>query len=111
MKKLLLIFTLSLLLPSCFGGDDSSSSYSSQDLLAFNYSEEFVKERLKSPSTASFPRSSEKRDYITKLGENKYLIEAWVDSQNSFGAMIRSNYSCTITFVDDKVRCENLVIE
>ena len=109
MKKLLLIFTLSLFLPSCFGVDGEYAS--SQDLLAFNYSEEFVKERLKSPSTASFPRSSEKRDYITKLGENKYLIEAWVDSQNGFGAMIRSKYSCTITFVDDKVRCENLVIE
>jgi|TARA_R110000796_G_scaffold60351_1_gene139693 hypothetical protein len=110
MKKLLLLFVLSLMLPSCFGGDSESSS-SSNDLLAFNYSEEFVKQSLKSPSTAKFPGTYEKRDYITKVSDNKYIIDAWVDSQNGFGAMIRSKYHCVIIFEGGKVKCEDLRIE
>ena len=110
MKRLLLLFVLSFMLPSCFGGDSESSS-STNDLLAFNYSTEFVKQRLKSPSTAKFPGTFEKRDYITKVSDDKYIIDAWVDSQNGFGAMVRSKYHCVIIFADGKVKCEDLVIE
>ena len=87
MKRLLLLFVLALMLPSCFG--DSEGSSSTNDLLAFNYSTEFVKQRLKSPSTAKFPGTFEKRDYITKVSDDKYIIDAWVDSQNGFG-LVRS---------------------
>ena len=110
MRKFILLLVISFLLPNCFGGDDGSTS-SSRDLLAFNYSEDYVKQRLKSPSTAKFPKSSEKRNYITKVSDDEYIIEAWVDSQNGFGAMIRSSYSCVIIFEDGKVKCKDLLIE
>lgn len=95
------------------GGSNSnkSSSPSHDNILAYNYSKDFVKQNLKSPSTAEFPGTSEKIKHTTYLGGDKYKIESWADSQNSFGAMVRTKFSCTITFVGDKVRCEDLVIE
>ena len=58
-----------------------------------NRSEELVKEQLKSPSTAEFPGTILERDEwkITK-NQNIYFVNSWVDSQNSFGAMIRSDF-------------------
>jgi hypothetical protein len=95
-------------------GDDNGSNDSSSKankFLAYNYAEDFVKQRLKSPSTAKFPGTSEKDKHITELGNNQYQINSWVDSQNSFGAIIRSKFSCKIIFEGNNVRCENLVIE
>lgn len=54
-----------------------------------------IKENLKSPSTAKF---TSKLDEVTikDLGNNTYVVSSWVDSQNSFGATIRSDWSVTI---------------
>ena len=79
--------------------------------LAYNYAEGFVEKMLKSPSTAEFPGVIEKDKHITDLGEGKYKINSWVDSQNGFGATIRTNFSCTIIFEGNKVRYENLILE
>lgn len=57
----------------------------------------YVEASLKSPSTAKFPWVS---DTIIPLGDNKYTIGSYVDSQNGFGATIRTNYLCTVTIVD-----------
>jgi len=95
-----------------FFGDDSSSdsTNSTNNFLAYNYAEDFVKQKLKSPSTAIFPGVSEKNEHIIDLGSGKYKINSWVDSQNGFGAMLRTNFSCTIIFEGEKVRCEDLVL-
>ena len=86
----------------------SSSSYSTDKFLAYNYAEGFIKQKLKSPSTAKFPGISEKDQHTTYLGSEKYKIESWVDSQNSFGATIRTKFSCIIIFEGNEVRCEQL---
>ncbi len=116
MKKLLLhlasILTIFTFIFLAYGSDnESSSSDNSKKLLAYNYAEDFVKQRLKSPSTAEFPGLFEKADHIIELGTNEFQINSWVDSQNGFGAMIRSYFSCKIIFIDEKVKVENLVIE
>lgn len=49
-----------------------------------------VKQRLKAPSTAKFDRTYTRK---TKLKDNSWLVQGNVDSQNGFGAMIRSNWS------------------
>lgn len=119
MKKRVLhffsILSIATFLFIAFGSDDdngsNSSSSNTDKFLAYSYAEEFVKKRLKSPSTAEFPRTFEKDKHITELSNQTYQINSWVDSQNGFGAMIRSKFSCKIIFEGDKVRCENLVIE
>ena len=52
---------------------------------------------LKAPSTAKFPYPSDSGVSINKLAENKYFISSYVDSENSFGAMIRNTFTVTIT--------------
>ena len=61
-------------------------------ITAFVMSQEFVKKRLKSPSTAEFPYSSSEGVTVLYQGECKHKIYAYVDAQNSFGAVIRTKY-------------------
>ena len=93
-----------------FSGNDKSV-IDSDPILAYNFAEDFIKDRLKAPSTAEFPGTFEKKKHVTDLGNGEYLIESWVDSQNGFGAMIRSRWSCKIIFLGENVRAEDLRIE
>jgi hypothetical protein len=58
---------------------------------AFLMSQRFVKDRLKAPASANFcdwPEPAAQYDAKT----HTYSVTCWVDSQNSFGAMLRLNY-------------------
>lgn len=60
---------------------------------AFWISQDFVKRALKAPSTAEFPATMRNDDIRSKyLGDCIHEIWAYVDSQNSYGAMIRTTY-------------------
>jgi len=56
--------------------------------------EDFVKDRLKAPSTADF--SDQVR---TPLPGGQFLVEGQVDSENGFGATVRAAWSCTVRAV------------
>ena len=60
--------------------------------------EKFVKDRLKSPSTADFPGYIGNGVQHSYLGECTHLIAGKVDSQNGFGAMIRSTYVAKVRY-------------
>jgi hypothetical protein len=62
---------------------------------AFVYCQQTVEANLKSPSTAEHPYMSDIS--ITKEG-NFYIINGFVDSQNSYGAMLRTNYYCKLKY-------------
>ncbi len=66
------------------------------ELSAYTVAEEYVKFNLKSPSTAKFPTYSHAT--ISSLGNNSWRISSVVDSQNGFGAMLRSNWSVVVTY-------------
>lgn len=76
-------------------------------ILAYHQAERYVKKHLKSPSTAAFPKVSEFINHITGTDE-QYKIVSWVDSQNGFGAMIRTKWSCVVKINGDMVRCEQI---
>ncbi|MFE0142190.1 hypothetical protein [[Kitasatospora] papulosa] len=67
--------------------------------------EDFVKQRLKSPGTAEFPGVTDgdyaKTTVLSDVKPWKYKVTGVVDSQNSFGATVRSNYTCTTSTKDD----------
>jgi len=92
-------------------GSSTDNSTSTNKFLAYDYAEQFVKKELKSPSTADFPGFSEKKEHISDMGGGRYKISSWVDSQNSFGAQIRTSFSCIIIFDGENVRCEQLHLE
>lgn len=63
--------------------------------------QQYVIQILKSPSTADFPTFF--GCSVVDLGDNKYKVTSYVDSQNSFGAKIRSHWSVIFqTFNDNQ---------
>lgn len=70
--------------------------YEPDPISAFVMAQEFVSPRLKAPSTAKFPWYS--ADKVVRTGK-RYKITSYVDSQNSFGAMIRTPFICIIRHV------------
>lgn len=62
---------------------------------AYPASKNEVRARLKAPTTASFPWTPIVSQHI---GDCKFQVLAYVDAQNGFGAMIRSNYVATLTY-------------
>lgn len=94
---------------SCSETDQERANRTEQnsEFTAYYNSQQCVKELLKSPSTAEFPSGS--NQFVTKIDEDTYLINSYVDSQNSFGAMLRTNYVCQITLnSDDTYTCDNV---
>jgi hypothetical protein len=63
--------------------------------MAYLASQDFVKSRLKAPATADFPYEP---GFANPLGGNRFEIGAYVDSQNSFGALLRSHYVCIVVW-------------
>lgn len=64
-------------------GYDSNTSYE-----AIAQCEAAIKDRLKAPSTAEFQS--------TATGGGTWTVTGTVDAENSFGAMMRSSYQCTV---------------
>lgn len=64
-------------------------------VMAYVMCKAVVKSRLKSPASADFPFLDRKSYY---RGKHKYIIKSYVDSQNSFGANIRTNYHCKMNY-------------
>jgi len=76
----------------------SDSSAEPEDY-AIPVSWEYVKSGLKSPDSADFGRIREHKIYTIKGKPNTWEVRGYVDSQNSYGAMIRSTYACQLEYV------------
>ncbi len=57
----------------------------------------YVTELLKSPSTAKFPTCNDTS--ISQVSPDHYRVSAYVDSQNGFGAMLRSDWTIEYHYV------------
>lgn len=63
--------------------------------------QQFALRELKSPATARFESLTEaaagpSKDKRWKGRQNVWDSISWVDSQNSFGALLRSDFSCVV---------------
>ena len=63
---------------------------------AITQCEDLVKESLKAPSTAEFDSSAS--------GFGTWTVTGTVDSENSFGAMLRSEFQCTVVVSGDSIK-------
>lgn len=63
---------------------------------AYFISEQFVKKRLRAPSTASF--AGYNSSTVTKLSCKRWRVWSYVDAQNGFGAKIRTRYVAILEF-------------
>lgn len=63
--------------------------------MAYVMCKDFVRARLKTPSVAEFGSFSESS--VTIATAKEYVVSGFVDSQNSFGSFVRSNYVCAVS--------------
>lgn len=94
----------------------SSSSSSSSTTNTARHSDEdafycaqlIVEDYLKAPSTAKFCKLSDAT--VTHLGNGEYMVTGWVDAENSYGAMIRSDFVVTYTATEKGFKNGNAII-
>lgn len=94
----------------------SSSSGSSSTINTARHSDEdafycatlIVEDYLKAPSTAKFCKQSDAT--VTHLGNGEYMVTGWVDAENSYGAMIRSDFVVTYTATEKGFKNGNAII-
>ena len=100
-KTIMSIASLVFFLILALGSDDSgtsstSPSGTSKKIEAWVMAKSFVKEYLKSPSTADFGGTftdyQDPEQCVTYMGDNTYHVRGWVDAQNSFGGTVRTNF-------------------
>jgi vacuolar-type H+-ATPase subunit I/STV1 len=64
-------------------------------VMAYVMVTQHIKEQLKSPSTAKFPNFTDKNVIVSK-DDFVYTVSGFVDSQNGFGATVRTQYEVII---------------
>lgn len=63
------------------------------------YAKEYVLQTLKAPSTAEFPDTLFKiSDWSVSRNKDVVTVKSYVDSQNGFGAMIRSEFAVQMSY-------------
>lgn len=63
---------------------------------AISQCEDLVSGQLKAPATAKFNS--------TATGNGTWTVKGTVDSENSFGAMLRADYQCTVIIEGDSIK-------
>lgn len=64
---------------------------------AYVISTGFIKNLLKSPSTADFP-TLYGPSHTTHAGDSIFFVKSYVDAQNGFGAVIRKDFVCRLRY-------------
>lgn len=73
---------------------------------AISAAKQFVLKNLKAPSTAKFPPIMDFS--VTQKNADSWLVTGFVDAQNSFGAMLRQQFTCTVRRDSDRWYLLNL---
>lgn len=100
MKSWLPIALLLLFVTGCGEPDPAQKAADEardRKIMAYVMAQDFVEQRLKSPGSADFPTFEE--SFAEDLGSGKWRVRSYVDSQNSFGALVRSDF--TVLLRDD----------
>lgn len=62
---------------------------------AWDMCSEFVRDRLKAPKTADFAEYRDVGTSVIRSGR-RFVVDGYVDAENSFGANLRTQYICTV---------------
>ena len=104
MRKLIAIAAIPILattITACGGGDSGSDKIMGWSKTnARSLCHDQIEGKLKSPSTADFEGLTEFTASKSSDG-NSWVLSGYVDAQNSFGATVRQNWSCTVTPTDE----------
>jgi len=85
----------------------ANKSYAPDEIELHIQAQQFVLRGLKAPSTAKFPALP----YNTSAdGNGLYKVDSFVDSENSFGAMIRSDWTVLMRLSGETWTLERMII-
>lgn len=76
--------------------DNHKTDVSTKKVEAYTASHQFIRDRIKTPTTAEFPWSAD--DATTYEGDSIFVISSYVDYQNEFSAKIRSKYIAKLKY-------------
>jgi hypothetical protein len=79
--------------------------------LVYAHSQIIVEDYLKAPATAKYPGSDGYT--VTKINDYEYTVASYVDSENSFGAIVRSRFVVSISYNEDwtKYKATSVIID
>ncbi len=80
--------------PNAWKTEDNST-------MAYVMMQDFVKRGLKAPSTAKFPWMGDSQVIVARSKDQTYTVYGYVDAQNSFGALLRSEYTGVVRQVGE----------
>ncbi len=108
MKKATFFFIVILF--SCNSGlNEYKDPREKEKLMVFDAVMKEVSRILKCPSTAKFPDKEERIYSVFHKVGFKYSVFSWVDSQNSYGAMIRTRFMIDAEIKGNYVSCSDLI--
>jgi hypothetical protein len=78
----------------------SKSKRRDREIESFLICKNFVTDRLKSPGSAKFRNPSQTDGEVVWVSTDDvtWTIQSSVDSENGFGALLRSNFVCTVQY-------------
>ncbi len=101
-KIFVVVLSATLFLSACTNRDNDIHG-------AWAYMQLFVEKRLQSPDSADFPFGGAEEG-VTPLGDGRYQVNSYVDSNNAFGASLRTRFKGVIvkTETGDEWELESL---
>lgn len=79
----------------------TATNDSGNRILAYDVCKQYVKARLIAPASAKFANQFDEST-VEEIRPGIWQINSFVDSQNSFGAMLRLNFVCTLEYSGDE---------
>lgn len=70
-----------------------------------------VSKNLVSPATAKYPYDNDRAVSIRRLANCKFAVGGYVDSQNGFGALIRTNFTIVVERMPDGKQWQGSALE
>jgi hypothetical protein len=99
-KSMFVLFFLGLLIYLFSGEKKPDAPEIPDETDAFVYCQLHIKKALRSPASADFPSITADGNKIVLMKKGppewQYFVRSYVDSQNGFGAMIRTHFTCTM---------------
>ncbi len=98
---------------SCFFNNDAKEQvtkpkFTKQDAVVQSHL--CVEKLLKSPGSAKFAYQPD--ETIEQINDTTFIVLSYVDSQNEFGALMRTYYKCKVIGHElGQARCEDLKLE
>jgi len=106
LKKALYIAIAGLLAISFYQAHQGQNDPEQENYVdAILITRKYIEGNLKAPSSVQHPVFSQYK--ITKTKNGKYVVSAYFEAQNSFGVMLRTNYSAILRPSGDKWYVDN----